>query len=304
MDFAAAIVVASVAAILFFPALRFSGIARALAWLVSSMIVAASPCLIPQNSPVQRLIAAMVAIGLLVKLYDLFRSSDGNCPVGLRFYLAWLPNFFWLVACKVPPSYPRNRDLKRLLRMSLLTTSSIATFVLVFRWDWDVYPVALEHGVKVVATYWVVVSVVGLGAVAYRLLGGLALDPMKTPVAAATPAEFWRRWNRPAQQFLQEHVFRPVGGFRRPMVATFATFVVSAAVHEYLFDIAVGRLQGWQTAFFLMQGAVTALTLRLRPIGWQRALGTLLTLSFNLATAVLFFQSVNAVFDFYAQRPA
>ena len=57
----------------------------------------------------------------------------------------------------------------------------------------------------------------GMGAAAYRLLGGVALDPMLSPATALTPAEFWRRWNRPAQQFLETYAFRPAGGLHHPV---------------------------------------------------------------------------------------
>ena len=46
--------------------------------------------------------------------------------------------------------------------------------------------------------------------------------------AAPTPADFWRRWNRPAAQWFHEHVFLRAGGIRFPLRATLATFAVSA----------------------------------------------------------------------------
>jgi hypothetical protein len=107
----------------------------------------------------------------------------------------------------------------------------------VFACDWSDTPFASEHSVKVIATFSTVVSFARMGAAAYRLSGGAALDPMLAPAGASTPAEFWRRWNRPAQQFLETYAFRPAGG-------------------------------------------------------------PLLTVSFNLATSVLFFQSVNSVLPF------
>jgi D-alanyl-lipoteichoic acid acyltransferase DltB (MBOAT superfamily) len=125
---------------------------------------------------------------------------------------------------------------------------------------------------------------------------------MASPAAASTPAEFWRRWNRPAQQFLQEYAFRPAGGKHRPIYAIFVTFAVSAVVHEYVFGIATGMFQGWQALFFLSQGVATTLTFRSRPTGWGRALGTFLTILFNLAAAYLFFKSVDMIIPFYSLR--
>jgi D-alanyl-lipoteichoic acid acyltransferase DltB (MBOAT superfamily) len=126
---------------------------------------------------------------------------------------------------------------------------------------------------------------------------------MASPAAAPTPAEFWRRWNRSAQQFLQEYAFRPAGALRCPIRAIFVTFAASAVLHEYVFGIAIGQFQGWQALFFLSQGVAARLTFRSRPTGWGRVLGTFLTLIFNLAAAALFFQSVNAILPFYSPRP-
>ena len=139
---------------------------------------------------------------------------------------------------------------------------------------------------------------------AYRLLGGTALDPMGNPITARTPAEFWRRWNHPAQQFLHEYAFMPAGGFRRAVRATMVTFGVSGLVHEYVFGIAAGRIQGCQLLFFSLQGCAVAATMRCRPSGRMSVLWIAGTLVFNLATSVLFFQSVDAVLPFYWPRGA
>ena len=160
----------------------------------------------------------------------------------------------------------------------------------------------MEHSVKVIATYATVVSFAQTGAIVYRLSGGVALDPTLSPAGAPTPAEFWRRWNRPAQQLLETYAFRPAGGLHHPVRATLFTFAISAVVHEYVFGIAAWRIQGWQAAFFLVQGVAAAASIRLRPVGWWLVLGQFLTIAFNLATSVLFFQSVNSVLPFYSPR--
>ena len=77
---------------------------------------------------------------------------------------------------------------------------------------------------------------------------------------------------------------------------------MSAILHEYIFWIAVGRLQGYQTAFFLLQGLVVAATLKVRPRGWRAVAWGTGTLAFNLASSVLFFASMDEVLPFYAHR--
>ena len=83
-----------------------------------------------------------------------------------------------------------------------------------------------------------------------------------------------------------------------------ATFLVSALGHEYIFSTAAGRLQGYQTAFFLLQGLVVAATLRVRPRGWRAVAWGTGTLAFNLASSVLFFASLDEVLPFYTRRPS
>ena len=55
-------------------------------------------------------------------------------------------------------------------------------------------------------------------------------------------------------------------------------------------------------AFFLIQGVAVALTARLDPKGWWRAVGIAATLAFNLATGTLFFASMDEVVPFYQRR--
>jgi hypothetical protein len=78
-----------------------------------------------------------------------------------------------------------------------------------------------------------------------------------------------------------------------------AVFVVSALVHEYVFSMAIGRVQGYQTAFFMIQGIAVAATLRARPRGAAAVAAVAATFAFNVASGVLFFASVNRVLPFY-----
>jgi D-alanyl-lipoteichoic acid acyltransferase DltB (MBOAT superfamily) len=174
--------------------------------------------------------------------------------------------------------------------------------VSLWRQDWSAIPFALEHALKVFSVVLAVVLIADASVALYRLLGGKALDPMRNPLAARTPADFWRRWNRPAQQFLQEYAFVPAGGFRRAVRATLVTFGVSGLFHEYVFGIAAGRIRGYQVLFFSLQGCAVAATMRIRPSGRISSLWIVGTVMFNLATSVLFFQSVDALFPFYWPR--
>jgi hypothetical protein len=64
----------------------------------------------------------------------------------------------------------------------------------------------------------------------------------------------------------------------------------------------LGRIEGYQTAFFLIQGVAAAATLRARPTGPVAAVWVVATLAFNLATSALFFASIDEVMPFYSSH--
>jgi hypothetical protein len=105
---------------------------------------------------------------------------------------------------------------------------------------------------------------------------------MDAPYLASSPAEFWRRYNRPVHQFFGDDVYRPVGGVRNPVLGVLAVFAASAVIHEYVFLPAIGCIQGYQTAFFLVQGLGVLATRKARPGG---VLPILATLVFHLAAS-------------------
>jgi MBOAT, membrane-bound O-acyltransferase family len=296
--------VALAAALAFYPARRPGCQIRTSVWLASSVVVALSPCLIPLTAKPLRFVASLLAITLLVKLYDVFREPGLAERLDLQSYLAYLPNGYWLVLRREPGRMPVTRDLRRLGWAGPASLLSLLWCAILWRLEWSTVPFAIEHALKVSAVIFAVVLIGNASAAAYRLLGGTALDPMGNPITATTPAEFWRRWNRPAQHFLHEYAFMPAGGFRNAVRATLVTFGVSGLVHEYVFGIATGRIQGCQLLFFSLQGCAVAATLRVRASGRMSVLWIAGTLLFNLATSVLFFQSVNAVLPFYWPRGA
>ena len=263
--------------------------------------VLASPALVPADRPGLRLLAALWSVTVAAKLWDAAVGALAGCPPTFPAFPAALPNVFSLVArrAKDLPKPSRRDDFRRLARASAGSAAGLAAFCWVFRADWSGRPFWVEHASKVGALFLALIPLSTAGASAARLLGVPALDPMDRPYAARTPAEFWRRYNRPAGRFFDLDVFRPAGGLRAPARAALATFVASAAVHEYLFAVPLGRVQGYQTAFFLTQGLASWATRRVRPRGPAASAGVAATLAFNLATSALFFASVGAVLPFY-----
>jgi hypothetical protein len=235
---------------------------------------------------------------VVVKLYDLhFDSRRGSRPSMVPF-ASFLGNPFSLVRRRLADE---ARPALRLGRGVLGVSAGIAVLISLFRLDWEGYPFLLEHTSKVAAFYVAVISGLDAAAALWRLAGGVARDYMDNPFVARTPADFWRRYNRPMHQFFWEDVFKPVGGLRAPVRATLLVFAVSAVMHEYIFGMAIGRVQGYQTACFLLQGVAVAATARVKARGWRAVPWTAGTLGFNFVSSVLFFASVDGLVSFYSR---
>jgi MBOAT membrane-bound O-acyltransferase family protein len=302
MYLALAIVIPYLLAILCYPILARKDRLGQLALIVLCLPIALSPCLIPTGKPLPRFLAAVVAVVIIVKLFDLrYEVRRGSGPSWSTF-VAFLVNPFVHVR-RCLPMEPRpsvRTDLVRLAGQAVGLVAGIFLLRALFRIDWDSYPFLVEHGSKVVAFFLAVFSGLALAAALWRLLGGMARDYMANPLVASTPADFWRRYNRNMHQFFLKDVFVSAGGLRAPVRATLLVFILSALIHEYLFSIAIGRVQGYQTAFFLIQGVAVAATARIKVRGRGALLWIVATLAFNLVTSVLFFASMNELVPFYA----
>jgi hypothetical protein len=295
----AAAAVAFGAGVAFFPMLRLERSARRGALLACVGMASLAPALVPLAATGLRFLAAVLAVTIVWKLYDLHRSPACGLRIGFAAYVAYLPNWFCFVCRRPPVSPPAARDVRRVLVSAPLLAGAIALAFLLFRANWSGVPFFVEHCVKVSVVFFAAVQIARVSASLYRLTGGPADDATANPMAARTPADFWRRWNRPYWRFTREHVFEPLGGVRRPALATLAAFAVSGLFHEYVFGVAAGRVQGWQMAFFMLHACATLATMRVKPRGAAVPLWVAGTLAFNLASAVLFFQSVDAVVPFY-----
>jgi hypothetical protein len=297
-----AYIIPVVAAVAYYPLLRWPRGWRIAPWIFLMLATGLAPCLVPLSHKPLRFGATLVEMSFLVKLYTAFMQPTLAAQMKFRDYAVYLVNPALIGLNGRQPSVPAADNFRRIGFYGPAALIMILACVLLFRIDWNGLPPALEHCLKVSTVALGVVLTGNFAAAIFRLLGGKAQNPMGNLFTAPTPAEFWRRWNRPAQQFFREFGFKPAGGMERPVRATLFTFAVSGLVHEYVFGIATGRLQGWQMLFFMIQGLAVVLTMRLRPTGWNALLGIVATLAFNLATAVLFFQSVNAIAPFYTSR--
>jgi hypothetical protein len=301
VDLLLAMSTASAAVIASYPWLYARGAARIAVTVVAGIIVVLSPLIVPPEFRLARLFSAIVGVMLLAKLFDIQVHVRKHGPPRFGAFLAFLPNIHSVVLRRLAdePAVLRRRSLRQLGQAAIAVAIGVCALASAFRAHWSSLPFFVEHSVKVLALFLVIIPGAAAMGSLWRLCGGTAREFMDRPYLAATPADFWRRYNRPAGQFFYEDVFKLAGGRRRLLPAVILAFAVSAALHEYLFDIAVGRVQGYQTAFFALQGAAVAATLRLRPRGKLMIPCTLLTLLFNLVTSVLFFMSLDEVLPFY-----
>lgn len=272
--------------------------------VAAGLIVAVAPRLVTAPKPFPRFVLALISTTLLAKFFDLGigATRPGAKRPGWWAYLAFLPNIFGLVyrTLNTEPSPPPSADRARLARGLVGAAAGLALIVGVFQVDWSRWPLAVEHPVKVLALFAVLLALDAVGISLWRLGGGRGRQFMRLPFLATTPADFWRRYNRPVGHFLRENVYRTAGARESRVWATLGVFLVSAAAHEYLFAVTLGRVEGFQSAFFLSQGIAVAATQRLRPRGRLAVACGVATLAFNLATSLLFFASVGGVMPFYA----
>lgn len=292
-----------VASMLFFRFLNDTRRRRLSALTIAAAITLVAPFLIPSSARPLRFVTACASLLLVMKMWDLHVHASTGQPVRWSQFLPFLLSPFSIVLRKHGEERRPSRetviaDFVRHLTGSLLGLGAIATLYLI---RWRQYPFLVEHGVKALVIFAAAVSWIGMMVAVVRLSGGVIRDYADAPLLARTPADFWRRYNRVIQQYFHENVFKRAGGRRSPVTVTLFIFMLSALIHEYVFGIAIGRVQGFQTVFFMLQGVGVVLTLRVRPRGRVAVLtGIVATLTFNLLSSIFFFLSFHAVVPLYA----
>lgn len=296
-----AILAATGAALTFFPSLTLGTRARSPILVVLGSAAAFTPMVVGSEARVVRFLLGLFAAILLMKMWDLHLAALRGDRPSFRGFIAFLANPFLLVYRKhgLEPQPTNARNVADLVLGALGGLAASAALLLTMQVDWSRWPFLVEHTLKATAFFLLGLAFFQSGAAAIRLLGGYAVRPADHPLEARTPADFWRRYNRVVGQFLFEDVFKPLHGRRHPLSTTLVVFAVSGLLHEYLLTAAIGRVQGLQMLFFVVQGAAVALTLRHDSGRGAALVGRLGTLAFNAISSVLFFASCNAVLRIY-----
>jgi MBOAT, membrane-bound O-acyltransferase family len=275
-------------------------------WMVSAsgcLAILACPWFIPADSRLLRYLASLSAVLLAAKLIDVSMDLKQRRAFTASDFLAFLGNPFTLVRRKLvqEPCPSQAENWLHLLKGSAGCAMCLLLLAGLFRADWSGVHFWLEHASKVVVFMGAVFGGLTAGAALWRVGGGTARDFMDSPHTAHTPAQFWRRYNRVVQQFFWQDLFSGVGGRRAPIRTLLLVFALSALVHELIFFTAIGRVQGYQTAFFALHGIAAALTARVKVRGWAVLPCIVATLAFNLGTSALFFASIHGVVPFYSR---
>lgn len=276
-----------------------------LLWLVTfatCALIVSAPWLVPADAPLARFIASISAAVVAIKCIDASKDVHRGRPPAWREFTGFLANPFTLVRRHLVHERRPGRRESWLTVLAATTTGALAATLLsaLFRVDWSDLPFLVEHTCKAAALMLTICAALGAAAGLWRLGGGTARDYMDQPWIARTPAEFWRRYNRNVHQFFWQDVFDGRRSRRAPVRSILLVFALSALLHELIFLAAIGEVQGYQTAFFLVQGLAAAATARVKVHGWRVIPWTAGTLVFNLLSSVLFFASLHQVAPIYA----
>jgi hypothetical protein len=282
--------------------LRVSRPLAPLALGVVAIPVLLLPRLVPSAFPFLQFVCACEAALLVAKLHDL-QQPQTRLP-NLRELVIWFLNPTSLVLRRLhaEPSPSATVNARRVVRKLVQAAVGLALVVLVFRANLERWSVPLAYVAKLLGGYVFLIGALGVLAGGWRFFGKARIALDNDVFGACTPAEFWRRYNRTVGQYFQENVFKRAGGVRAPIRATLTVFILSSVLHEYVFGIVTGKVQGYQTAFFMLQGLAVCATLKLRPrrgVGRYAALSC--TWAFNLATSLLFFASFQPIVPAWAR---
>jgi hypothetical protein len=312
ISFVLAVAVAYAIAIAIFPAVRRGGASAILVVAPACVAIIAGLFIIPPEFRVHRAIAALFCVDLFFRLIDFTRQSLGGGlhAVGWSHYCRFLIPFPFLLVVfgqkdrRLRPNYRAGSDVLRVVLGSIGVTLG---FVLVFAAQHNYRlqaSFALDHVTKLFIFVLTVESLAQAVCGLERLAGFNTRPLIDRGFLARTPAQFWRRYNTRVQPWLYWNVFLPSGGRRAPLRGVWATFLISALLHEFAFAIATSRVTGYQFTFFLIQAPAVILspTLDRLALAWPlagSAIAHAATILWMACTSVFFFHGVDLIFPFY-----
>jgi hypothetical protein len=300
-----------------YPALRRGGVMAAAAAIPVSVAVVGTLFIIPPQFRMHRAIAAVLCVDLFFRLVDFTRQNlRGDLrEVGWARYSRFLipfPIFLVVFGQKDRPLRSDRRSFADGLRV-LLGSAGVATgFVLAFSAQHSSAlqsSFLLDHVAKLFIFILTIESMASALCGLERLFGYDTTPVVRRAFLSKTPADFWRRWNNRVQPWLYWNVFLPSGGRRMHIRGIWATFFVSAILHEVGFAIATSEITGYQFTFFLIQAPAVMLSPALDRLSLASpfvgaAIARAVTIFWIGGTSILFFHGVELIFPFmYASEP-
>ena len=288
---------------------RIHIVVKIIAFCISISVSVFAAMVIPLDAPIIRAGIAILGVitGSRIASYW-FEGKEASAREYFRFISIAMLHPYLVFARGRPCAKPRvGREIARLILCALIIPPAlfVAQVLILVTIAQDVW--TLNHLI-VLAAFVIIMGCVGQCLLAIWRLQGLPIaHPVNDSILASrTPADFWRRWSWPPHVSLHRYIYRPLGGRRRHVFATLAVFLTSGVAHDILFFVAMGRLTGHQTLFFVLNGfgvlASPALE-RVAAFGLAgRVLMRTLTILFLVACSPLFFVSVHYVFPIYVKQ--
>jgi hypothetical protein len=136
-------------------------------------------------------------------------------------------------------------------------------------------------------------GVLSFVAVLWRRAGVAAEPLMRRPTRASSLADFWgRRWNTGFRALSHDFVFAPLSPWVGPTAATFAVFLGSGLIHDFVITLPARAAYGRPTLYFLIQfaGILLERTKTARRLGLARGVrGWTYAVTFLLVPVPLLF---------------
>jgi hypothetical protein len=309
--------VAYLLAIAIFPVIRRHNALCIITVGLVCLAVLACLFIVPREHVIVRAVTALFNVDLFFRLIDFTRQTwQGRTKTASwSDYCRFLIPFPLFLVVFGQKDRRLRRDQRRTVDVLKLVIGSAGValgFVLVF--GAEKIPALqssflLDHIAKLFIFVLAVESMAQALCGLERLAGFDTLPVIDRSFLARTPAEFWRRHNTRVQPWLYFNAFVPAGGRRAPVRGIWATFLVSAVLHEIGFAIATSRVTGYQLAFFLIQAPAVMVSPALDRLSraWGSAgaaLAHAATILWVGSTSIFFFEGVERIFPFmYASNP-
>ena len=281
---------------------------RPRAWWITfiSLAILALPVafrLLEPDAPFWLIAAVALVLPLpVVKLVDAHVGIDAWRAMTWRQWVLHVANIHGLCwrAMLAEPRRPRAQSLRWLLRGVVEVAAGVLLLTWAVQADLGRFGFWVEHFIKLTAGYLLAFDgLFALATGANRLAGVNVVDGTRHPILAATPADFWRRYNRDPGRFFLEDVYKPAGGRHHPVRGVLVVFAVNGLLHEYLAVIVTGRLTGYMLAFFALHAAAVAVSAPWKPRGARRFIGWACTFCLLVVSSPLFLAPIDLAIPLY-----